>query len=210
LGTWEKNPAMTASPFLFLDIGQVLVGIRYEPLAEKLQAATGIDRARLQTVLTAGNLVEKYETGVITDTEFYREVCRRAGNPVPWAVFLDAWNSIFTDPLLEQALLTAVAQKNRLWALSNTNGLHFDFLRRRFAFLDHFEGFVLSYEVGALKPDERIFRHALKKAGADCEDALFVDDQEANVAAARTLGIDAFRFLDAARFIIELEARGRY
>ncbi len=201
---------MSASRFLFLDIGMVLVGLDYEPLAEKMQAAAGIDRTRLRSVLTADNLAGEYETGRLTDTEFYEEVCRRAGIRIPWPAFLDAWNSIFTIPLIEDALLVSLARTNRLWALSNTNRLHFDFLRRRFTFLNHFEGFILSYEAGACKPDERIFLHALKKSGAQHGTAVFVDDQETNVLAARALGWDAIRFLDTGCFINELKGRGLY
>ena len=53
----------------------------------------------------------------------------------------------------------------------------------------------LSHEVGVLKPDARIFNTALERAGVEAERALFVDDQAANVAGARELGIDSFNYL---------------
>jgi len=86
-------------------------------------------------------------------------------------------------------VLATLAANARLWAVSNTNRTHLDFLARSFTFLRHFEGLILSYDVGALKPDLRIFQQALRKSGAPASDLLFVDDQEINVKAARTLGI---------------------
>jgi FMN phosphatase YigB (HAD superfamily) len=193
---------------LFLDIGMVLVGLNYEPLAEKMRALAGIEPEQLQTILTAESLVHRYETGRITEAEFYEEVCRRANTRIPRAEFLEAWYSIFAEPLIPDEWLAALAQRVPLWALSNTNKLHFEFMMRRYTFLSHFEGFVLSHEVGLLKPDERIFRIALERVQARASEVLFADDQAANVEAAQALGIDAFRFLSPDQFAAELKARG--
>ncbi len=193
---------------LFLDIGMVLVGLNYEPLAEKMRSLAGIEPAQLQTVLTADNLVQRYETGKVTETEFYKEVCHRIGIRIPRAEFLEAWYSIFEQPLIPDEWLAALAQRVPLWALSNTNKLHFEFMTRRYTFLSHFEGFVLSHEVGLLKPDERIFRIALERVQARASEVLFADDQDANVKAAQALGINAFRFLSPDQFAAELKTRG--
>lgn len=193
---------------LFLDIGMVLVGLNYAPLAEKMRSLAGIEPAQLQTVLTAENLVQGYETGKVTEAEFYEEVCRRIGTRIPRADFLDAWYAIFEQPLIPDEWLATLAQRVPLWVLSNTNKLHFEFMTRRYTFLSHFEGFVLSHEVGFLKPDERIYRIALEKVQSRASEVLFVDDQDANVTAARAVGIDAFRFLNPGQFAAEMKARG--
>ena len=48
-----------------------------------------------------------------------------------------------------------------------------------------------SYAVGRLKPDDDYFRHVIDTLGVAPEHALFVDDNEINVAAAARLGIVA-------------------
>jgi glucose-1-phosphatase len=144
----------------------------------------------------------------LSDAEFYTEVCRRAGCRVSWENFVAAWNSIFhQDPILPERLIWALASKADLWVVSNTNKLHFDHLTCRHPFLGCFKGYILSHEVGALKPDARIFQAALTRAGVEAERALFVDDQAANVAAARDLGIDSFQFLGPEQFVTELRRR---
>jgi HAD superfamily hydrolase (TIGR01509 family) len=200
------NPARPR--YLLLDIGMVLVGLDYAPLADRMHSLAGIEPAKLETVLTAEDLVQKYETGKITESDFYNEVCRRIGIRIPWPEFLQAWYSVFAQPLISDELLAALARNVHLWALSNTNKLHFEFMTRQYTFLRHFEGFVLSHEVGALKPDARIFLHALEKTQARASDVLFVDDQESNVRAAQALGIEAFRFLSPDQFAAEMKARG--
>jgi len=193
---------------LLLDIGMVLVGLNFQPLAERMKALAGVQPDELQTALTQGNLVRAFETGQISGRDFHAEVCRRLGSDIPWEEFLEAWYSIFDRPIIPDEMLGALAHSLPLWALSNTNKLHFDFMMRRFTFLRHFQGFVLSHEVGALKPDARIFLAALERIGAPAGDILFVDDQEANVQAARDLGIDAFQFDGLEKFAAELQSRG--
>lgn len=54
----------------------------------------------------------------------------------------------------------------------------------------HADEFVLSFEVGAVKPDPRIFTVALERLGVAPEEAIMVGDSEENDGAARTLGCD--------------------
>lgn len=56
----------------------------------------------------------------------------------------------------------------------------------------HFDSIVVSALVGVRKPDEDIYRLALDDLGASAEEAVFVDDMIANVAAAQALGFTAF------------------
>lgn len=50
--------------------------------------------------------------------------------------------------------------------------------------------FVLSFEVGAVKPDPRIFEIALQRLGVAAAEAVMVGDSEENDGAARHLGCD--------------------
>lgn len=55
----------------------------------------------------------------------------------------------------------------------------------------YFETAVISDMLGILKPDPRIFEHALGAMGVDAAEAVFVDDIPENVNAARDLGMSA-------------------
>ncbi|MFZ1686857.1 MAG: YjjG family noncanonical pyrimidine nucleotidase [Flavobacteriales bacterium] len=61
--------------------------------------------------------------------------------------------------------------------------------------VDHFDAIVTSERAGARKPDERIFRYALNKAGARAEDSLMIgDDVEADIVGARSAGLHQVLF----------------
>ena len=61
-----------------------------------------------------------------------------------------------------------------------------------------FDSIVNSSVVGAAKPEEPIYRAALKSVGVDPAKTLFVDDLSENVQAAQRLGMPALRYEDAA------------
>jgi putative hydrolase of the HAD superfamily len=74
--------------------------------------------------------------------------------------------------------------------------------------LRHFDGYVLSYEVGAAKPEPKIYREAIARAQCNPEECFFTDDLEVNIVAAREHGIEAVQFFSAEQLERELRARG--
>ncbi|MEV0200247.1 HAD family phosphatase [Nonomuraea sp. NPDC050691] len=69
-----------------------------------------------------------------------------------------------------------------------------------------FDAVVISGEVGMRKPEPRIFRHALGLLALPGESCVFIDDLEANIAAARALGIHGIHHRDAETTIAHLES----
>jgi 2-haloacid dehalogenase len=94
-----------------------------------------------------------------------------------------------------------------LYALTNWSAETFVVARERFAFLDWFEAVLVSGEERLIKPDPRFFRLLLDRFGLAPEATVFVDDSEANVAAARRLSFDAVLFTGPERLRRELAAR---
>ncbi len=195
---------------IFFDLGNVLVDLDHSKLRDRMISMTGLEVEQLRGALTAGGLVLRYEVGACSDDEFLAEICSRAGVRINPSDFREAWNCIFAEkPLLSDAVLLELSGRLPLWILSNTNKMHFEFLRDRFRFLsDYFQGWILSYEVGAAKPDPPIYMRALRRAGFSANEVLFIDDQHANVEAAKRLGMNAFQFLNSAQLIEELQNRG--
>jgi 2-haloacid dehalogenase len=95
-----------------------------------------------------------------------------------------------------------------VYALTNYSAEKWALSRDQVEALSEFDGVVVSGEEGVAKPDERIFRTLLERYGLMPERTFFTDDVPANVAAARALGIDAERFVDAASLRSHLVGRG--
>jgi putative hydrolase of the HAD superfamily len=81
-------------------------------------------------------------------------------------------------------------------------------VRTKFEWMEKFSFKTLSAEVGMIKPDPAIYEHTLCGLGVSAAQALFIDDREINVRAARTLGMRAIQFRSIAQLKHELEAMG--
>ncbi len=97
-------------------------------------------------------------------------------------------------PLLKEIRAAGI----RLVLLSNTCLAHIEFVRRQCAVLDLFDDITTSWEVGALKPDPVIYESALGQAKCDAADCFYTDDIEDYVTQARSMGIQAHVYKDAA------------
>ncbi|MFZ2152568.1 MAG: HAD family hydrolase [Microgenomates group bacterium] len=83
------------------------------------------------------------------------------------------------------------------------NGLH-----KRFGFLDNFDAFALSYEIGINKPEKGLYEELVKKSGVAANEIALADDYEPSVAAAKEVGICAFVYKDFEQFLEELNKMG--
>jgi 2-haloacid dehalogenase len=96
------------------------------------------------------------------------------------------------------------AQGLRLYALTNWSHETFPVARRRFAFLDCFDGIVVSGEERLIKPDPAIFHRLLTRYDIPPARAVYIDDSPRNVTAAMDVGLHAVQFVDADRLRREL------
>jgi 2-haloacid dehalogenase len=95
-----------------------------------------------------------------------------------------------------------------VYALSNWSREMYAVTRSRFSFLDEFDGILISGDVGIGKPDPVIFREFLGRFGLIAASTVFIDDSSANVAVARSMGIEAIQFRSAGQVRRDLISRG--
>ena len=81
-------------------------------------------------------------------------------------------------------------------------------LQARFKFLDNFDAWALSYEVGFNKPAKELFEELILKSGVNASEIVFADDNEYNLAGAKEVGIQAFFFDGFDKFIQKLKELG--
>ena len=94
------------------------------------------------------------------------------------------------------------------YALSNMEPDAFRVRRSRFAFMEWFDGHVISGLEGVAKPDRRIFEILLNRHGLHPQTTVFIDDQARNVDAARDLGLVALPFSSAPQLRRDLHTLG--
>lgn len=193
---------------IIFDLGKVLVHFDFKRSYRKFESLCPHASADIPKLLAPTGLVERFETGLVEPRPFVDELCRTLDLRVDYEEFCEIFNGIFTDTLIPESLLQALAARYRLLLLSNTNAIHFEMLRRTYPMLRHFHHLVLSYEVKAMKPQQEIYETAIRLAGCRPEECFYTDDIPAYVEGARKVGIDAVQFESAEQIERELRARG--
>ncbi|MFB3883036.1 MAG: HAD-IA family hydrolase [Armatimonadota bacterium] len=141
---------------------------------------------------------------------FYEGVTRDLSLDMPLEEFKGAYSDIFSanDAMID---LVRSAPRPR-FMLSNTDATHIGWIRQRFPqVFPLFDGWVLSFEVGAEKPEEAVYRQVEALSGQPAERHVFVDDVPEYAAAARGCGWHAIEFTtveDCARRLAALVRPG--
>ena len=118
------------------------------------------------------------------------------------------WRRVGLDPALEDAYLArhtlmpgllafleaGSSHPGGLWCLSNDIGRWSRKLRTRFGLEPYFDGWIISSEVRARKPDPQIYLLAAQRTGAQPGQVSFVDDRLKNLDAARRAGWHTVHF----------------
>lgn len=91
-----------------------------------------------------------------------------------------------------KATLEALRPRFRCAALSNSNAIHWERLQS-LGVLRLFERAFSSHLLGMRKPEPEIYQHVLKELAVHPEAAVFFDDLEENVQAAKGIGMRAYR-----------------
>lgn len=192
---------------LLFDLGKVLIDFNFETGVQALHGACSISRDRLEEVLWDEMWIRRYERGEISTGEFHSYLRDTAELQMDLPAFCGVWSSVFLPGLLvSEELIAALKKKYPLILVSNTNEAHFEFVRTRYPVVDYFDQHVLSYEVGALKPDRKIFEYAIRVSGCRPDSLFFTDDREENILAAREFGIHSHQFKTEPLLVAALQA----
>ena len=180
--------------YLF-DLGNVLVGFDHRRFCRRFALAAGrLSEEEVYRSVVRGEINERFELGEISGEHFCREVTEKWAPHISMDRFRELWCDIFWENPGMKDLLTRLKGSARLILVSNTNVWHMESILESIRFLESFDARILSFEVGARKPDTRIFEAALAAAGAQPERCMYFDDLEENNTAARRLGIHAVLF----------------
>lgn len=82
----------------------------------------------------------------------------------------------------------------RIFYLSNYSEGLYEKTKDALSFIEAFDGGVFSYKEKCIKPDEKIYKLLMERYDITPEDALFFDDREENVVAAKKLGMHGVVF----------------
>jgi HAD superfamily hydrolase (TIGR01509 family) len=173
---------MKESSVVVFDLGKVLLDFDYGIAAGKLAARSRLTPAEIQQLMDHSPLLYRFETGLLTEQEFFDEVRAASGYSGSREEFSDAFADIFLE-IAPMVQLHAALNSHKVptFILSNTNPIALRHIRKAYPFFTQFDGYVLSYEHRVMKPDAKIYILTEKLAGRAGEDIIYLDDRPENV-----------------------------
>lgn len=98
--------------------------------------------------------------------------------------------------------------KYKLYALTNWSAETFPHARKRFEFLEWFDGIVVSGEEKMKKPSAEFYKTLLERYRLDPSRTIFIDDSLRNIKGAETAGLKGIQFHNAMQLRVELQKMG--
>ncbi len=194
---------------LVFDLGKVLIPFDWQRGYEAFARVCPYPPEEVRRRIKEAQVFDAFERGLLTPAEVAGRVSAALDMRVTLDEFRALWSTIFLpETLVPDALLERLHARRRLLLLSNTDSIHFDFVRARYPILRHFDDFVLSFEVGLRKPEAGIYRDTIARAGCAPGEIFFTDDRADNVEGALACGIQAVQFTHAEQLENDLRARG--
>ncbi len=198
---------------LLLDVGQVLVALDYPAALRRVMQYTRLPGDEISRRMSGHQAVLLYESGKLHTQEFYEMTCRLLEMQVSLEDFKRGWGDMFAldspdGKCISAGLFHELKQRYRVVALSNTNEMHWEYLESVFPLIHEFDDYVLSFRVGAMKPDPMIYRAALTCTRCAAGETLFIDDLPVNIQAAEELGIKGILYQGEAQLRADLRRLG--
>jgi len=193
---------------IVFDLGNVLLPFDYSIVVRRLNA---IEENLGETFLTFYKanyeLHRSFERGDLPEEKFISTMLDAMLNKIDAKIFCKFYSEIFTVNENVASLLPQLKQNCKLVLLSNTNAIHKKYGWEQYEFIKYFDKLILSHEVNAVKPEEKIYKAVAEFTGLQPEEHLFIDDILEYVNGAKKLGWDGIEFTGYENLIIELQKR---
>jgi HAD superfamily hydrolase (TIGR01509 family) len=180
---------MTKPSAIVFDLGKVLLDFDYSIAAHKFASHGKISASEIRHFIDHSPLLFRYETGLMTREEFFREISAASGFSGDIHQFTGYFSDIFA-PIEPMIRLQAALRREGMptYIFSNTNEMAVKHIRHTFPFFANFDGYIFSYEHGAMKPDAKLYEVVERISGRRKADILYLDDRPENVQAGAARG----------------------
>mgnify|MGYP000943266976 FL=1 len=181
---------------IILDMGNILLEWNKDKILQGV-SDTKEEYLVLDKTIFQSGLWEKLDLGTMTREELVLKVVSMIGSTYQkkveeviwnWPSYIDIYTEVF--PVLSELK----KKGHRIFVLSNTSKVFYDLLEDQLSPLKELlDGFVLSCDIKAIKPDLAMFKEILDKYQLNPTNCVFLDDIEDNTSAAEKLGIKAYQ-----------------
>ena len=193
---------------IVFDLGNTLIRFDHNIAARKIANLFRLDSKKVYDLFFDSKVTRAFEKGAISPREFFKRASDLLGVKIPFNDFVTIWNDIFWEDKDACALARQLKKDYRLFLLSNVNRLHFEHIQKKFDIIKIFDEVILSFMIGAIKPERTIYETVIERAGGNSSNILYIDDREDLIKEASALGIDSVKFESALKLKDALKEKG--
>lgn len=190
------------------DLGNVILPFDFFICCQRLAGYSPYSPQHIYQHIFKSSIIYAYEQGRLSSEEFFDQLQDELQLRLGFSSFCHVWGDIFTENRAVAQIIKGLRNGYRLFLLSNTNELHFEYVYQKFDVLRLFEEYILSYQVGYMKPNAHIYQQALKLAGIPAKKIIYIDDILEYTQAAGKAGIRGIHFTSVPRLEQELISYG--
>ena len=191
---------------VLFDMGGVIVRTEYQAPRQHLAERLGMEYDDLVKIVFDSDSGYQASIGAITADEHWASVLKRLKRPAPEMEAIR--HEFFAGDIIDRTLvdfLRSLRGKYKTGLISNAWGDLRDYIVRE-KLDDAFDHMIISAEVGAVKPDAKIYQVALEQVGVKPKEMVFVDDFAVNIQGCEKVGIKGILFKDPDSAIRQLKA----
>jgi glucose-1-phosphatase len=182
---------------IVFDLGNVLLPFNYEIMIRRFnKRKPGLGDKFKKLYAENYDIHQRFERGELFVEHFLTTMTDWLEGKVFGKEFCKIFSDVFTANQKLIDLLPALKQNYTLVLLSNTNIIHKKYGYGHYEFLKQFDKLFLSYEVGALKPEKKIYKAVEEYTGKPSGEHFFIDDVKEYVDGAKKCGWGAVQFID--------------
>jgi putative hydrolase of the HAD superfamily len=181
---------------LIFDLGGVILDLSVESTLDEFSRISGFPKDKVKQIFSTSPEFNVYEKGGMNDLQFRAFISQTYAPHATDEQIDKAWNTMLKGlPTIKLDLLTSLKNYYRLFLLSNTNGIHLDYINRNLlpssakSLDDYFHVAYYSHRMLKRKPDAEIYEQVLAENNLKASETLFLDDNLSNIEAAKALGI---------------------
>lgn len=190
---------------VFFDYGGVIQRTEFQAPRQRLAQRFGMDYDDIDKLVFSSPSAAQAAIGAVSEADHWKVIAQRL--KIREEDIAEVEKEFFAGDIIDHALLQYLRELRPHFITGIISNAWSDMRAylERLRIAGSFDHLIISAEVGAAKPEARIYQIALEQARVRADEAVFVDDVIDNIEACERVGMKGIRFMNSQATVDLLE-----
>jgi epoxide hydrolase-like predicted phosphatase len=153
-----------------------------------------------------GEKMDLFKKGVVAENEFWVYANTELGLSMSIGDYMTLLSSCYkVQPQVRDIIMKLRSEGKRIALCTNNFVTRIQAAQAATQFLDMFDTQIFSYNIGALKPDVKIFQALIDQSGCEPAEIFYSDDNDDKLAGAKALGIKCMAIQNISELFVAID-----